>query len=136
MFYPHDKDCGPDDLEKIQNRLRNRIGNFREVMDYPNLIMFVMHKKADGKVEDIERVCRKIVELRKGKPSKFLVMACDLDETATAIEGAELCQVPYPSADFHWYDPKMRYSAEGIRHEMKFVSICREVLCKTLGISE
>ncbi|MBR2719747.1 MAG: hypothetical protein IKB74_00295 [Lentisphaeria bacterium] len=135
MFYPHDKDCGPDDLEKIQNRLRGRIANFREVMDYPNLIMFVLHKKADGIKEDIERICRKITELRKGKPSKFLVMACDLDETCTGIDGAELCLLPYPSAEFHWYDPKMRYTAEGIRHEMKFVKVCRDVLSKELGIN-
>ena len=98
--------------------------------------MFVLHKKADGRKEDIERICRKIIELRKGKPSKFLVMACDLDETCTGIDGAELCLLPYPSAEFHWYDPKMRYTAEGIRHEMEFVKVCRDVLSKELGINE
>lgn len=136
MFYPHDRDCGPEDLDKIQNRLRNRIANFREVLGFPGLIMFVMHKKADGKAEDIAHVCRKLVELRQGKPSKFLIMACDTDESCREVEGAEFRYVPYPDMEYHWYDPKMRYSVRGIRHEMAFVKVCREVLCRELGVAE
>ena len=138
MWYPHDKDCAPDaeGLAKLQKRLQGRIENFREVMNYPDLIMFTLHKKADGKPEDIQRICRKLTELRQGKPTKFLIMACDTDESCREIEGTEFRYVPYPSMEYHWYDPKMRFSVIGIRHEMKFVTVCREVLCRELGIAE
>ena len=35
VFYPHDKDCGPDDLDRLQKRFAGRINNFKEAVQFP-----------------------------------------------------------------------------------------------------
>ena len=135
MFYPHDKDCDENSLEKLQNRLRGRIQNFREVMDFPGLIVFVAHKRIEGKVEDLDRAAAKLLELRKGKPTRVAVMATDWEDQDEAVmQYAEYIRLRYPNAEYRWYDGIQRFSPEGIHNEMDFVRTIRKLICSGLNI--
>lgn len=137
MFYPHDKDCDENSLEKLQNRLRGRIQNFREVMDFPGLVVFVAHKRIDGKVEDLDRAAAKLLELRKGKPTKIAVIATDWEDQDTAeMHNAEYIRLRYPNAEFRWYDGLQRYTFDGMHLEMNFVREVRRLICEGLNIED
>lgn len=132
MFYPHDKDCDENSLEKLQNRLRGRIKNFYEAMDFPGLVVFVAHKRIEGKVEDLDRAAARLLEMRKGKPTKVAVIATDWDDQDEAdMQYAEYIRVRYPSAEYRWYEA---LQIDGVRHSMDFVREVRKVICQGLNI--
>lgn len=135
MFYPHDKDCDENSLEKLQNRLRGRIQNLRDVMDFPGLIVFVAHKRIEGRIEDLDRAAAKLLELRKGKPTKVAVIATDWEDQDNAdMQYAEYIRLSYPDAEYRWYDGEQRFSVRGLRYEMSFVREVRKLICRCLNI--
>ncbi|MBR7145239.1 MAG: hypothetical protein IKD10_09890 [Lentisphaeria bacterium] len=139
MFYPHDKDCDENSLEKLQNRLRGRIKNFYEVMDFPGLVVFVAHKRKningtqnECKAEDLDRVAARLLELRKGKPTKVAVIATDWDDKDEVVmQYAKYIRLRYPNAEFRW-DGALQI--DGIRHGMNFVREVRKLICEGLNI--
>ena len=140
IFYPHDGDCDstPEGLEKLKKRMAGRIENFREAMAFPGPILFVMHKATlyelrpvDHKAEDIERVCRKIAEIRGDKPFKIVVIACDHNDDCEKIDGAEFFKLRYPHAGYIWHLPE-RFTPAGVKFEIDFMDICRNALSDLL----
>lgn len=135
MFYPHDKDCDETCLEKIQNRLRGRIENFREIMDFPGLVVFVAHKRHESNAADLDRAAGKLLELRKGNPTRVAVIATDWNEQDNVVmQHAKYIRLRYPNEEFRWYDGVQRFTFDGMHHEMNFVREVRKTICEGLNI--
>ena len=139
VFFPHDPDCGPGEegREKLRARLRKRIEAFREAMVFEGPVLFVFHKALlwdlrpiDHKTEDIELLCSEVARLRKGKPYKILVFACDHEDECQQIAGAEFVRLKYPRADYIWHVDRL--TPEGIEFETDLVSTCRCAIEKLL----
>ena len=126
VFYPHDTDCGPGDLEKIQFRLKQRIENFREILNFPGMLFFIVHKTSASRAEVFTAIKEQLEIKRKGKPFKILVIASDHDEECKAIEGMEYFYHPYPRADYIWHAKNMRYTPDGIAYEMSIAQRCQQ----------
>ncbi len=141
-FYPHDKDCGPDDLEFLKKRFSARIANFREAVKFDGPILFVMHKvtnifdRPTGHTrEDFESVCREIARIRGNKPYKILIIASDHDETCTEISGASFVLHPYPDEKYTWHNYSERFTPAGVKYELGLYNIFRSELEELLRSS-
>lgn len=139
VFYAHDMDCKENELEKIVARYRARIENFREALHFPGPVLFIMHKATHlrhvplnhNAAEDFEEVAREIKRIRGDKPFKILCFACDHNEPATHIEGAEFIRLLWPDARYIWHLEE-RHTPEGVRFEMAFGEHCRNALLSML----
>ncbi len=130
--FVHDMDCGIKDLSKLSARYQARIENFREALDFPGPVLFLMHKATHVLYQevhhpdsDFESVFREIKKIRGSKPFKILLFACDHNETSSRMEGAELIRLPWPDAKYIWHHEE-RHTPEGVRFEMAFAEICRK----------
>ena len=138
ILYPHDTDCGPEDLEKLQTRLRKRIENFREAVRFPGPVLFILNKATQfrGKptghtAADVEAVCRAIKKIRGENPYKILVTCCDPEDPGEPSDGAETVCHPYPRADYVWHHAE-RFTPEGVRFELGYIRLCRKALVELL----
>ncbi len=141
MFYPHDKDCDETCLEKLQNRLRERIKNFYELLDFPGLVVFAAHRRymqweqgVPGKIEDLDRAAARLMEMRKGKPTRIVVISTDWDAPEETMQHAQYVRLRYPDAEYRWYEGSRRYTFECMHHEMNFVREVRKTICEGLNI--
>lgn len=141
MFYPHDKDCDETCLEKLQNRLRERIKNFYELLDFPGLVVFAAHRRymqweqdVPGKIEDLDRAAARLMEMRKGKPTRIVVISTDWDAPEETMQHAKYVRLRYPDAEYRWYEGSRRYTFECMHHEMNFVREVRKTICEGLNI--
>ncbi len=142
ISFVHDKDCGAKDLQKLSTRYQARIENFREALNFPGPVLFLMHKathvlyqEVHHRDSDFEEVFREIKKLRGDKPFKILLFACDHNDTTTGIEGAEFIRLPWPDAKYIWHHEE-RHTPEGVRFEMTFAEICRKALLALLARDE
>ena len=138
-FYPHDKDCGPEDLEKLQTRLKGRIGNFRETMASDKPILFILHKSviSEGNPtnftdKEAEELCNEIKRIRNGKPFKIIILACDHDDHCEKIEGADIYHHHWPTKYYTWHNPEECNTPEGLKYELGLYSIMRKGLVELL----
>ncbi len=138
VSFVHDKDCSAEDYRKLADRYHARINHFREALNFPGPVLFLMHKathvlyqEVNHPVSDFEEVAREIKRIRGDKPYKILCFACDHNETATHIEGAEFIRLPWPDAKYIWHHEE-RHTPEGVRFEMAFAEHCRNALLSML----
>lgn len=140
--FVHDKDCGADDYRKLADRYHARINNFREALNFPGTVLFLMHKathvlyqEVNHSVNDFEAVFREIKRIRGDKPFKILLFSCDHNDTTSDVNGAELIRLPWPDAKYIWHH-KERHTPEGVRFEMAFAEYCRNALLSMLKENE
>ena len=129
VYYAHDKDCGPDDLKKLTERISKRIDNFREVMDFPGMLFFIIQKRSCDDARLYQEIKEELARKRQGKPFRMLVLACDLDEKCREIDGLEYAYYPYPSQDHIWHEPEMRFTPIGMKYELAIAKIFRDFIC-------
>lgn len=132
IYYSHDRDCGPDQLAELQKRLQRRIDNFHEMLKFPGLVLFLLHKRLEGKLEDIERACAALRKLRNGLPTRILVVANDEAEEDGTLENAEYVLLKYPGKAVDWFEPEVRFTESGVKYEMQFVKLIRNILQQEL----
>lgn len=138
-FYAHDKDCGPQDLEKLRTRLKGRIENFREMMQFPGPVLFIIHKayllerKPTGFTDnDVQSLCDEIKNLRGDKPFRIIIFACDHDDHCREIRGAEIYHHPWPSLHYTWHNPAECNTPEGVKFELGLYALIRKGLVDLL----
>ena len=134
IYYSHDRDYGPDQLEDLQKRVQRRINNFREMLKFPGLVFFILHKRLEGDIKDIERACAALRKLRGNLPTKIVVIADNPAEEPAVLENAEYFLLKHPIDAINWFEPEVRFAVEGLRHEMQFVKLIRQLLQKELGV--
>lgn len=133
IYYSHDRDCGPDKLAVLQKRLQRRIENFQEMLKFPGVVLFLLHKRLDGNIKDIDRACAALLKLRKGLPSRIVVIADDPAEENAVMNNAEFFLLKYPGNAADWFEPEVRFTVEGVRYEMDFVKLVRSQLQQALA---
>lgn len=134
IYYSHDRDCGPDQLAELQQRVQQRIGNFREVLKFPGLVFFILHKRLEGDIKDIDRACAALRKLRGDLPSKIIVIANYPEEEPAVLENAEYFLLKHPIDADNWFEPEVRFTEEGLRYEMQCVKLIRQLLQNELGV--
>ena len=136
VFFPHEIGLknSEADLAELKRRMAGRINNFREAVAFDGPVLFVMHRAAleermpaEHKAEDVERVCRKIAEIRGDKPFKILIFTCDHNDNCSKIAGAEVVKYRYPHAGYVWHLNE-RFTPAGVKFEIGFLDICRNAL--------
>ena len=128
MYYSHDRDCGPEQLEELQKRLKRRIANFQEMLKFPGLVFFLLHKRLEGDIKDIDRACAALKKLRNDLPTRIVVVANDAAETPAKLENGEYYYLQYPGKATDWFEPEVRFTPEGVRYEIEFVKLIRKLL--------
>ena len=132
--YSHDRDCGPDQLAELHKRVQRRINNFHEMLKFPGLVFFLLHKRLEGDIKDIDRACAALRKMRKDLPTKIVVIANDQSEEPSELENAEYFLLKHPLNAHDWFEPEVRFTVEGIHYEMQVVKLIRQLLQKELGV--
>ncbi|MBE6402685.1 MAG: hypothetical protein E7039_03050 [Lentisphaerae bacterium] len=134
VWYSHDRDCGPDQLAELHKRVQRRINNFHEMLKFPGLVFFLLHKRLEGDIKDIDRACAALRKMRKDLPTKIVVIANDQSEEPSELENAEYFLLKHPLNAHDWFEPEVRFTVEGIHYEMQVVKLIRQLLQKELGV--
>ena len=134
IYYSHDRDCGPEQLAELQKRLQKRIDNFRETLKFPGLVFFLLHKRLEGDIKDIDRAAAILKKLRNNLPTKIVVIANDPAEDPATLENAEYYFLKYPGNAVDWFEPAERFTPAGVRFEMEFVKLIRKLLEQDLKL--
>ena len=68
----HDKDCKQNDMEKLVNRIKNRIYNFNSIIAINKPVIFVMAVYSETNC--IDKIFKELKRLRGDKPFKLLIL--------------------------------------------------------------
>lgn len=136
--YIHDKDCLPSEREKLVARLRGRVQNWRNMIQNPKPVVFVLNLNTiEMKLDKVkaEELCNNLIscvfDLRKDRPTEIIVI-CPI-KLDIARKNVYLCFAPLPWPEYQWHMQE-RFSFQGIEYERKIAQFCYDVLSGNGGI--
>ena len=128
IFY-HDSDCSEMDLDKLINRINNRISNFNNILNSDKPILFVLNLVKNG---DIKALYNAILKKRIDKPFKIAIFDFNnfTQFNEQINENIYILRLPSPINDYpnNWHFKNFIKSDLGIYTELVISNFIKDIL--------
>ena len=127
----HDKDCKAEDIEKLQNRIKNRINNFYKIINADVPILFIIYLENENDTECLEELLDTLKSMCKNKKIHMVVLDFN-NSVKTKITNSQIhiLQLPEPCQKYKlkWNTGKFRKSELGIYVEKCICEYVKNIL--------
>ncbi len=135
IFYNHDRDCDEDNKEKLIERYKNRIENFRKIIKEDYYFYFTVTSDEKLKQDEVDKLYNLLLILNGGGyENKFTLIVLDFfnSNLKSKVENMEIVSIQHPYENFSaaWWSDKFRYSEDSINFEKSIISAVKQVIEK------